>query len=269
MHHFCTSTAFSLSSSPKAQDVWRHVIPDKAYTTHMLMHGILTLAAFHYVHVHTHNGTSDPVSLHKYRTRALHHQSLGLHLFRHHIQHPSEDVSHELMLSFAAVVGMLTFADANSSQQGLTYDEALGIFAVLRGKQALWRAGTGLLPTSDLAPAFFDPPPPEFMADLSETVHDLDELHKVTKDSVRGDAIALLKFLAESRTNSDYRTIGTWPAVVSEEFLHLLKTRDEVALQTFEHYCTILDSKRELWWIGDFGVKLRGAIRSAAAATTG
>lgn len=264
MHHFCTSTAESLTSSHTAQEVWRRVIPDKAYTNHMLMHGLLTLAAFHYVHVHS--ATSDPASLHSYRTRALYHQSLGLQLFRHQIQSPSEDLSHEELLAFAATVGMLTFADANNNQQGMTYDDALSILAVLRGKQALWRAGSGLAPDSDLAPAFFDPPPPECIADLSETTHALDELHKVTKDGVRGDAIALLKSMTGSRTSSEYRMIGTWPAGISEEFLQLLKTRDLVALQTFEHYCTILDSKRDLWWIGDFGVNLRAAIRAATIA---
>lgn len=261
MHHFCTSTAGSLSLSPRAQDVWRHIMPDKAYENHMLMHGLLTVAAFHYVHAYS--ATSDSTTLHKYQTRALHHQALGLQLFRHQLQSPGEDQPHENLLMFAATVGILTFADANSTQQGMTYDDALALLAVIRGKQALWRAGSGVAPDSDIAPAFYDPPPPECMADLSEATHALDELHKVTKDNIRGDAIALLKGATESRTSSEFRMLGTWPAGMSDDFLQLLKARDRVGLQVFEHYCTILDSKRDLWWIGDFGLKMRSAIRGA------
>jgi hypothetical protein len=259
MHHFCTSTAATLSSSPKAQEVWRDVVPNFAYTHHLLMHGLLTLSANHYVNMH--KSSSDAVTLHDYRTRALHHHQLGLRLFRQQVQTPGQDQAHEISLTFAAVLGMLTFADANTEQQALTFEDALQLLAVIRGKQALWRAGSGLPESSMLAPAFFDPPPLEHQADLSSTALALSQLHDSAQDEACKKAITILKGVAESQSNSEFRMLGTWPAAVSEEYLHLLKSRDETALQTFEHYCTILDSMRGLWWIGDFGQKLRAAIR--------
>jgi hypothetical protein len=261
MHHFCTSTASSLSSSSKAQEVWRNIVPDYAYTHHMLMHGILTLAANHYVHIH--KSSSDAVTLHDYRTRALYHHQLGLQIFRLQIQAPGEDQSHELMLVFAAVLGILTFADADPAQKALTFDDAINLLAVIRGKQALWKAGTGMPESSDLAPAFFDASPPEERTDLSSTAVALSRLHVAAEDDVRKAAISLLKYVVESQTNSEFRMLGIWPAVVSDEFLNLLKSRDIIALETFEHYCTIFDSMRQLWWVGDFGQKLRSAIREA------
>lgn len=258
MHHFCTSTATSLSSSLAAQEVWRNVVPTYAYKHHMLMHGVLTLSAHHYVH--TCKSSVDAVTLNNYRTRALYHQQLGLQLFRQQVQHPSGDQSHEILLVFAAVVGMLTFADADLEQQTLSFDDALNILAVIRGKQALWRSGSGLPTTSDMAPAFFDPPAPEHRMDLGSTAFALSELHDAIEDDIRRNAIAILKGVAESQTNSEFRMLGTWPAAVSEDFLHLLRLKDDIALQAFEHYCTILDSMRRLWWIGDFGRKLRAAI---------
>ncbi|KAM0716379.1 hypothetical protein Q7P37_007824 [Cladosporium fusiforme] len=262
MHHYCIATAASLSYSPRAQEAWQRVMPDKAYTNHMLMHGLLTIAGFHYIR--SYSTASDPASLGTYHARALHHQSLGLQMFREQIQNPSEDQSHELLLAYAATVGIITFAGASSNQQAMTYDDALGIFALLRGKTALWRMGSGLSPTSDLLPVFYDPSPPACIADLSKTTQALDDLHKVTRDSVRGDAIALLKSVTESRTTSEFRMLGLWAAGMSDEFLQLLKARDSVALQAFDHYCTILDSKSGLWWIGDLGLRMRGAIREAA-----
>ena len=223
------------------------------------MHGILTLSANHYVNVH--KSSSDAVTLHDYRTRALYHHQLGLQLFRQQVQTPGEDQSHEILLSFAAVLGMLTFADADTEQQTLTFDDALKLLAVIRGKQALWRAGSGMSESSILAPAFFDPPPPEHRTDMSSTALALSQLYDNAQDEACKRAIAILKGVAENQYNSEFRMLGTWPAAVSEEYLHLLKSRDETALQTFEHYCTILDSMRGLWWIGDFGQKLRAAIR--------
>lgn len=258
MHHFCTSTAASLSSSSKAQEVWRNIVPTYAYTHHMLMHGILTLSANHYVNAH--KSLSDAVTLHDYRTRALYHHQLGLQIFRQQVQSPGESQSHELLLVFAAILGMLTFADADTEQQTLTFEDSLQLLAVIRGKQALWRAGSGMPETSVLAPAFFDPPPPEYRPDLSSTALALSRLYESAQNEVCKGAIAILKGVAENQTNSEFRMLGTWPAAVSEEYLHLLKARDDIALQTFEHYCTMMDSLRGLWWIGDFGRKLRATI---------
>jgi hypothetical protein len=262
MHHFCTSTANSMSASPNAQHVWREVVPVYANTNLMLMHGVLTLAANHYVHLH--KSDSDSVTLHNYRTRGLYHQQLGLQIFRHHVQNPSEDQSHEILLTFAAVLGMLTFADADTEPQALTFDDALALLAVLRGKQALWRAGSGVSADSNLAPAFFDPPPSDKSPELSSTAFALGELQAVAEDDVRKRSIAALKAVVESQTSSEFRMLGTWPAGLSDEFLRLLKLRDGVALRSFEHYCTIVDSMCHLWWVGDVGKKLRAAIQASA-----
>ena len=224
----------------------------------MLMHGVLTLAAHHYVA--TCKSSADAVTLHNYRTRALYHHQLGLQIFRQEVQHPSIGQSHEILLVFAAVVGMLTFADADLQQQTLTFDDALNMLAVIRGKQALWRAGSGLSPASDMAPAFFDPPSPEHRVDLGPTALALSQLQDSTENKFCKDAIAILKGVAESQANSEFRMLGTWPAAISDEFLQLLKLEDDIALQAFEHWCDILDSMRRLWWIGDFGRKLRVAI---------
>ncbi|GAB7327851.1 hypothetical protein MBLNU13_g11640t1 [Cladosporium sp. NU13] len=260
MHHYCTSTAATISFSPKAQDVWRDVIPKYAYTHHMLMHAILTLSANHYVNVH--KSSLDAVTLHEYRTRALYHHQLGLQLFRQQVQTPGEDQSNEIALVFAAVLGMLTFADAGTEQGPTSFDDGVKLLSVLRGKQALWRSGRGLSESSIFAPAFFDPPPPERRTDYSSTALALGRLYDSTQDEVCKGTITVLKGVAERQPNSEYRTLGTWPASGSEDFLHLLQSRDEVALQIFEHYCTILESKSELWWVGDFGQKLRVAIRN-------
>jgi hypothetical protein len=262
MHHFCTSTATSMSTSPNAQEVWRQVVPAIANNNLMLMHGILTLAANHYVHIH--KSDSDPVTLRNYHTRGLYHQQLGLQIFRHHVQNPGEDQPHEILLTFAAVLGMLTFADAHTEPQALTFDDALALLAVLRGKQALWRAGTGVAPDSKVAAAFFDPPPPDSRAELSGTVFALNKLLSIAEDDVRRISIAALKSVAESQTSSEFRMLGTWPACLSDEFLRLLKLRDGVALKAFEHYCTIVDSMCHLWWVGDVGKKLRAAIQASA-----
>jgi len=253
-----------MSASPKAQEVWRQAVPAYANSGNlMLMHGILTLAAHHYVH--THRSDSDPVTLRSYHTRGLYHQQLGLQIFRHHVQNPSDDQPHEILLTFAAVLGTLTFADADTEPKALTFEDALALLAVLRGTQALWRAGSGVPPESDLAPAFFDPPPPVSRAELSSTASALGDLQAVAEDDVRRISIATLKAVAESQTSSEFRMLGIWPATLSDEFLRLLKLRDGVALKVFEHYCTIVDSMCHLWWVGDLGNKLRSAIQASAA----
>jgi len=189
---------------------------------------------------------------------------LGLQIFRHYVQNPSEGQSHEILLTFAAVLGMLTFADANNEPQPSTFDDALALVAVLRGKQALWRSGSGVSPDSKVAAAFFDPPPPESRGDLSSTAFALGELLAVAADDVRRKSIATLKAVAESQTGSEFRMLGTWPAGLSDEFLRLLKLRDGVAVKTLEHYCTIVDSMCHLWWVGDVGKKLKAAIQASA-----
>ncbi|KAH9227166.1 hypothetical protein K456DRAFT_1089517 [Colletotrichum gloeosporioides 23] len=255
MHHFSTSTARSLSLIPDAQHIWQYSIPNMAYEQPLLMHGILALAGTHLA-----NSTCSVEDMPRSQAyvRALHHQQLGLQLFRHQLQYlEGATAEHEPLVIFSAIICILTFAQLQTTRDNFKLTNILGIFAALRGKRALW-ASVGKAPHSqELAKLLYEPrdsETPGFESELSS----LAGLQTAAKNPVLKDAIIQLR-PSLVRQAPEFRLVGGWPTSISDDFIILIQMSDSMALQILQSYCAILSSLRDLWWVGDCGEKFRRA----------
>ncbi|KAH7143427.1 hypothetical protein EDB81DRAFT_934639, partial [Dactylonectria macrodidyma] len=79
MHHYTSITAKTLALRPSMQHTWHHVVPQIAYRSPFLMHGIIAAAALHKAHLL-------PISSREYVRLAFYHETAGLEGFRAGLQ---------------------------------------------------------------------------------------------------------------------------------------------------------------------------------------
>lgn len=106
LHHYTTSTALSMNRGTEPDQFWTHDIPLEATSQSFLMHGILSVAAFHRASL-----ASDPEERKKHHVAGLRHQSAGLDTFRGIIDHPTLQNSTALT-AFSRILGVQFCAEA-------------------------------------------------------------------------------------------------------------------------------------------------------------
>jgi len=260
MHHYSSATGTSLLSSSTGQRVWANDVPKRASTNPLLMHGLLAVAGMHLA-------VTDPQPKSQHHARALQHQQSGLSIFRSQLAAWSPTmplVQQEAPLIFSAMLVTLTFAQAHVEPTTPKLDMILELFTMFRGVRTLWAAGAQHAPESIIRLLFLPEEDPEDTKDFTAAIAELDALETLCRDNVRRDAARILKQqMLEELHYREYRLLGLWPTVFSDDYMNLLKERDGVALQILSHYGAILASLRGLWWIGGWHGVLQAAVQSA------
>lgn len=261
MHHYSTSTASSLLSSSTGQRVWSQEVPKRASTNPLLMHGLLAVAGMHLAVTDTQSNKP------QHHARALQHQQSGLSIFRGQLAAWSPTmplVQQEAPIIFSAMLVTLTFAQAHVEPTTPKLDMILELFTMFRGVRTLWAQGPQHAPASIVRTLFLPEQDTSDATDFSTATSELEALETLCRDNVRREAARILKQqMLEELPYREYRLLGLWPTVVSDDYISLLKERDSVALQILGHYGAVLASVRSLWWIGDWDRVLHEAVRSA------
>lgn len=99
MHHYSTASSDTLALRADMQHVWRVTIPEIAYQSPMLMHGILAVAAMHKAYLL-------PSRRRTYLDLAAFHQNSGLEAFRVTL-HDIGEQNWKPFLCFASVIALL------------------------------------------------------------------------------------------------------------------------------------------------------------------
>ncbi|KAK0935360.1 hypothetical protein LTR29_013073 [Friedmanniomyces endolithicus] len=256
MHRFATVTALQLFPSAEATHVWQNILPVSAHTEPLLMHGILALAGMDLARM-------DGDAHSTYRTRAFHHQQMGLSIFQDMLQKDNAAQIHAIF-PFSLILVILAFASAHSEAAEPSVDTILDIFALFRGPRALAAANYDAISESEyyvlLRPNDTRPP-----RDLSEeVVRQAEKLRAIGSDDVARVATRQLAEAIEvSAQRFDLRVIGRWPAMLSDHFFARLKQHHPEALVVLSHYSIVLAAFRERWWVGPWDRMLLSAVSHA------
>ncbi|TKA73604.1 hypothetical protein B0A55_05716 [Friedmanniomyces simplex] len=256
MHRFATVTALQLFPSAEATHVWQNILPVSAHTEPLLMHGILALAGMDLARM-----DSDARST--YRTRAFHHQQMGLSIFQDMLQGDSAAQIHTVF-PFSLMLVILAFASAHSEAAEPSVDAILDLFALFRGPRALATANYTAIAESEyyvlLRPN--DTKPPPGLSD--EVVRQAEKLRAIGSDDIARLATKQLAEAIEvSAQRFDLRVIGRWPAMLSEHFFARLKQHHPEALIVLSHYSIVLAAFRDRWWVGPWDRMLLSAVSRA------
>jgi hypothetical protein len=265
-HQFIKSTAATMS------DPWKDELPKLALSCDYLMHGILATGALHLGYL-----SSDPKEKERYTYLASQHQDLALGPFQQAMstikpQNASHLFAFSILLtafnfaSYRSPENLFPFSDS-TSYQGLSnwmvclrgcssivyaaipHVEAgpLG-FLVTRGRQIERALSSGALP---------DPEVDKSLSLLAERALKLPVIESTTtieEMEAYADAIKRLRAMLAAGSQGlelSLRKAATsiWAGGVSETFIRLLSEKRPPTLIIMAHYCLLLKSCEECWYM--------------------
>ena len=259
LHHYTTSTYSTIDDRPATLQTWKETVPKIALEHPFLMYGLLAVSALHLA------------SIHPKRARALiavatERQTRALPIYQAQVLAANEQNCHALFL-FSKLLAIQMFAMRRLENPIRNNDITIGCGALnwlglIRGGCSLlfsvWhhiapgplhalvtlkegpvnkRGGLNDLQLTALLPLLTSP-------DLSPS---MSEIYCTTLNQLRETffAASIVDERASARDSACH-----WPAVVSQDYLHLLN-REETpeALILLAHYCVLLKHLEDCWFM--------------------
>jgi hypothetical protein len=266
MHHFTTSTYLTMPRGPELSRIWQHVVPKMAFDYIFLLHQVLATSAFHLAHV---SPARD--SRQKYHLLATHHQSHAIEGLRVALANITVENCHALfvtssLLFVGALAGSTVGVYESSSEaddRGPKMDDMLDVFALVRGMNGILDSSRHLLRQGELGELFRIGPGGErselvetVMSELQQMVSSIEDTDP-TKSLISSEVASLrswIEFGYATSTTPELRITMTWPISMQEEFLLLLKQRNQAALTTLTYYCVIMNAaEKSAWFMRGWG----------------
>ncbi|PLB49614.1 C6 zinc finger domain protein [Aspergillus steynii IBT 23096] len=267
MMQWCNSTYQSLTRARQTEYIWRCCVPEEALSHPFLMHGILALSALHLARTKSdHRG---PV----YLDTAVGHQNRALAFFRDRLSDINESNA-KAMFAFASVVVMYALAFPHPPEADndpwTCVDDLTQVFVLARGVHEVLRQATPSIVGSDweivLVLGEYDKSPPDDARAVLDRLHEANsqcgeqdsthdtEVYRHTIENL-GDMIAALSSGLITVTIACRWAIKCKPAYVD-----LIRDHTPLALVILAHYCAVLHSMREVWYVGEWSLRVPKAI---------
>lgn len=268
MHHYSTVCYKTISEDEDFCVTLQNDVPKSAVAHPFLMHGILSLSALHLV-----RARRQSESCREYVELATGHQALALMLFRRELNNINPSNS-PAMFAFSIIASVLAFGFAQASElRSLPpVDEMLQILNLCRGIQKIlettmeWIKDSwvmqllGIKKADDLRPL-----PPDMQAKMTA----LSELNADTKRTgfspeetkAHEEAISQLSETFEYYCSGcDRIKLFRWPVIVNSTYVACLGDRRPMSLVILAHYCILLYSMDNRWWLEGWSRQLLAAI---------
>ncbi|KAI0114753.1 hypothetical protein F4814DRAFT_439880 [Daldinia grandis] len=273
LHHFTTSTCFTLSSEPLTRNFWRVNLPQIAFSFEYVLKGLLSLSA-----------------LHLSRFKPQRRDTLIEQAMVHH--NASSSMALTILNDFTSPHSMPIFffsmlttciAFANPKEPNNLLLISNGVMPewlfLFRGMRSVIELNTDTMDSGMPLGFIFDsgkqineiwesttPPEYEGLKELENTlksyVKDQQKLNELTHgiESLKRSFV----FFYSSNFTEDQRVRAAfiWLFKVPENFIKLLKERDSEALCVLSFFCVLLRRLDYIWWIEGWGVHLIGRIYS-------
>lgn len=267
LHHYDTSTAYTLESIPALQTFLRLSVPRMAFSHPFLLHALLAVSALHLAHF----------------KRDLRPHYLGQANYHYHVALPTvmsllgainEDTCRPLYM-FSTLSSIFTLGMGPKPGDFLVFDEQ-GIADWLiqfRGVRSLMESQPGVLQHSELSPLFsiparqMDQPPPknQHLQSLRQLI--IERASDVPDVEVFIAALDELSLsfpetytLGLRSTQTSLQIVFVWLYRLSDEFVQHLQRRQPIALVVLGHFCVLLNSLSSVWWVKGWVEHLLSAI---------
>jgi hypothetical protein len=255
LHQWSTSTYASFASNSSAQTVWGEYVPRTAFSHPPVLHGVFAISALHLSFL-------NPSKTQYQLVAASHYQqaSLSLRQALTDVDNQEPERCRALFLA-SSLITLYVFADFNMCSAGSP--GALTWIPILRGVYPVVGQNWDGLSRSSLAPllqikaqAALDAPSVKPCSKPAlQLPDDIDTLHLTEPDpaeaAIYEEALEKLRWTYELSKDPDYRLASTfvWPAIVSDEFLDLLRAKRPRALALLAcYYCAMFPTLEGVWW---------------------
>ncbi|KAJ5902595.1 hypothetical protein N7495_003123 [Penicillium taxi] len=278
MMHWCTTTYRSMARNSTGEVLWQTVIPQLALRYPSLRHGLLALSALqladHYADICPHRKRRYLISARDHQRQAL----AGIQI------HGAEDCSATPSNAhFALCCTMVVFSFAycliddaddedDESEQPDILDEFIELFHLTRWLVSAMQLSIDRVATGELSSLLEPEEPMPTMPNMTRLVMlPLQRLNEnealrdpAHEKDVYGKTIEYLTLTLEQLMNRGDPTYFAfcWAFQIPVRFLDLLHERQPFALVVLAHYAVILHGIRDLWWMGDWGLRILKKIGS-------
>lgn len=285
--------------------MWQHVVPKDAVSQPFLMHGVLAFAALHLASLNSH----DPPARLQYARLSQHHQSEAIPEFRRALTPLSPDSAGPCfamgsILACLAVAGvsdnrldlLLQEGEMDPTSSLVTFETILSIFALIRGKKGILSPAPAweTFSSSGYIVAIHGHSAADY--DAFELPGHIASAYTAARETVETSALsdsekaACLEALgARERAEKDLRYAGSdqqnveqsflfkWIAVIPDEFVSLLVSRNPVAIEILRGFILLVDLIRRRgvdkqdacddWYLKGFKENALAAINSLSSQT--
>ncbi|KAK3361844.1 hypothetical protein B0T24DRAFT_96748 [Lasiosphaeria ovina] len=297
LHHFTATTWKTLSQHGvhKLSDMWQVDIPKQGFQNVFVLHQILATSALHLAFLH-------PAQRAKRALQASHHQSLAIQGIRVALTDITPDNCHALFAS-SGLFFVSGFAASRPDENtpdgaGPKIDDLVDVFRLLRGIMCVLEASGDLLRSGPLGRMFSHQEEgdgltvelqqlmtqiEEFLSrarqagghssisdDDNEAIHFASQVQTAReRDIVEAAGNHLNRVIAKACAmlkSPEYRIIAEWIIAISDEFITLLRQKNQMALALLSYYCVVLRiSERGYWFTRGWS---QSVIQDVAAAMT-
>ncbi|KAM3086482.1 hypothetical protein ACMFMG_000613 [Clarireedia jacksonii] len=266
MHHYATSTCYSMSSNAATSVVWRVNVPQVAYAHEFVMRGILAIAALHIAHF-------KPEKREFYVEQAMIHHQLALPVATAMLPNINED-NCTALYTFSTMALLHAMASPRKDSDFFIVDDTdvSSWVYLLRGLRSISEISYEVIRNGPLAPMFSAG---ARRAELRENVgpyedyYNLDQLQRYVKASTDNpdDTVAYMEAIDELRKSlSVLFSVGPaefelsdlfmWPYKVSDHYLSLLRRREQLSLIIYAYFCIPMKRLDSYWWVQGWAVHL-------------
>lgn len=275
MHHYSTSTCFTMTDIAENFPLWQYDVPRLAFKHEFLLHGLLALSALHM----SQTQESSPSS--SFGDLARNHQSVALSSYIPLLRDINRNNSNALF-AFSAVLGATSFAFLQQpEEQPSSHDFVKGvadIFELLVGSTVIAVEGRTWLKSGNMSSLLT--PHPFLSKELSHCSFDAKESLDAIINRARprgspadtptaeetwstyassAEQLGSLFPARADRTIAMGKVVG-WPALAGSPLIYKLKHLDPVALIILAHYGAALHLNEHIWYLRGLGNRLVRAI---------
>ena len=258
LHHYSTSTCYTLARHPLLQNLWRITIPQYGFASSFVIRAVLAISALHLAYV-------KPERKDLYISHALHHHDIALRAVTSILPDMTRDNCCALYL-FSVMTCIISCAKPHRQGDFLLIGEG-GIsewLTIFRGARTIIEHASDTVRAGPLAPMFTSGErklrlreerftgAQNYMLELRQNIEGavrdsvtlqiyLDSLEEMSKSFgmvLDGDA--------QSCESAD---VFIWLFLVSDDYLRLLNERTPESLVILGYFCVILKQLEWTWWI--------------------
>jgi hypothetical protein len=272
LHHYTTSTAYTLSRSPLLQKVWRVKAPQIGFSSPFVLHALLAVSALHMMHL-------DPARCDYFLSQAQTHHDAAVATVAPIVPSLATENSAALFL-FSSLTCIFSCGKPRTEDDFLFLEQGRVADWVrfFRGTKAIMDHGGAAVTSGALAPLFVNRTQIALPAAGSGTAEDGETyvwgLKQMIRNEVKNPAhqTAYLDALDEMSKSfaavmgaGEERMVETadvfsWLLGVSDEYLDLLGLETPFALITFAYFCILLKRVEWMWWLRGLSEKLMSEL---------
>ncbi|KAJ5176777.1 uncharacterized protein N7482_002654 [Penicillium canariense] len=268
LHHYATSTCYTISRHPVLQTIWQNTVPQIGYSYQFVFRGILALAALHLAHL-------KPDLQDQYVAAAEFHHNLALQMVSGTILQINDENGPAVYL-FSTITSIIGCAlPRKRDDLWASNDRVFQWLSLFRGTVSIIATVDETLKAGPLGPMFTlgrrrglawearSTANQTFLTNLrrltEETVEDPGDL-KCYTDAIDSLSKSFATILDVGSTNCETADIFIWLLRITDGFLEKLQNRTPEALVIFGYYCVVLKELEWAWWMQGFSVHMIRAI---------